>query len=152
MMPDRAQQRRARRETSAGGVVFRRSAEGVSVLLIRDAYSHWGLPKGHLEKGETPEAAALREVREETGLEALVLGPLIDTIDWFFRSGPVLIHKYCHFYLIESGDGVARPQREEGITEVRWLPLNEAIEQVSYGNAREVVRQAGVELRGDGAR
>ncbi len=145
-----ARQRGARRETSAGGVVFRRVAGETRVLLIRDAYLHWGLPKGHLEAGETAEAAALREVREETGLQELILGPRLDTIDWFFRSGTGLVHKFCHFYLIESPGGAVTPQLDEGITECRWLPLDEAIEQISYGNAREVLRQASEELQSMG--
>ena len=62
---------RARLETSAGGVVYRRSDGGPLVLLIRDSYENWGFPKGHIEQGEVPEVAAVREVREETGLVAL---------------------------------------------------------------------------------
>ena len=63
---------RAARETSAGGVVFRvPPGEEPLFLLIRDSYRNWGFPKGHLEKEERPEAAALREVREETGLDEL---------------------------------------------------------------------------------
>ncbi|MEX2584685.1 MAG: NUDIX hydrolase [Gemmatimonadota bacterium] len=136
----------ARLETSAGGVIYRWTDGVPHVLLIRDAYSHWGFPKGHLEDGETPEAAALREVREETGLDELILGPLLGTIDWYFRNERGLVHKYCHFYLIESPDGETAPQEEEGITECCWLPFEAALEQISYANAREVLVLAGSEL------
>jgi hypothetical protein len=76
---------RAAMETSAGGVIFRRHEGRVHVLLIRDAYQHWGLPKGHVEGVESAAEAALREVEEETGLCQLRLGPRLRTIDWFFR-------------------------------------------------------------------
>src|SRR2546425_12679071 len=79
-------QRRARRETSAGGVVFRRGPDGqVRFLLIRDSYKNWGFPKGHLESAEPPADAARREVTEETGLQDLVLHGPIKVIDWYFR-------------------------------------------------------------------
>ena len=133
-------------ETSAGGVIFRRSEGRVHVLLIRDAYHHWGFPKGHVEDAESPADAALREVREETGLCELRLGPRLRTIDWFFRFRGKLIHKYCHFYLIESPEGETCPQAEEGITECVWLPLEDAIESISYDNAREVLLLAAARL------
>ncbi len=136
----------ARIETSAGGVIVRWQGEVPHVLLIRDGYRQWGFPKGHLEDGETPDAAALREVQEETGLDHLVLGPRLPTIDWFFRARGRLIHKYCHFYLIESPSGETAPQADEGITACRWVPLAEALELISYANAREVLEHAAVEL------
>ena len=116
------------------------------VLLIRDAYSHWGLPKGHLEADETAEGAALREVREETGLDELVLGPHLQTIDWYFQSSGAMVHKFCHFYLIEAPLGEPLPQLDEGITECCWLTFDAALERVSYVNAREVVRMAAERL------
>ena len=133
-------------ETSAGGVIYRRCGSSINVLLIRDRYHHWGFPKGHLEGEETAADAALREVAEETGLMALRLGPRLHTIDWFFRFRGRLIHKYCHFYLIECPDGETCPQLEEGITECVWLPLEEAIASISYDNAREVLRIAAGQL------
>ena len=134
-------------ETSAGGVIYRWSGAVPHILLIRDAYQHWGFPKGHVEQGETPADAALREVREETGLGHLVLGPRLETIDWFFRARGRLVHKYCHFYLIESPTGDTSPQHDEGITDCRWVPLSDALEQISYDNAREVLRLAAEALR-----
>jgi ADP-ribose pyrophosphatase YjhB (NUDIX family) len=133
-------------ETSAGGVIYRWRDQVPHILLIRDGYAHWGLPKGHLESGETPDGAALREAREETGLGDLLLGPRLQTIDWFFRARGRLIHKFCHFYLIESRTGDTVPEAAEGITACVWLPLPRALEQISYDNAREVVRRAAVEL------
>ncbi|HEX6536165.1 MAG TPA: NUDIX hydrolase [Gemmatimonadaceae bacterium] len=134
--------RRARQETSAGGVVFRVVAGRPLFLLIRDSYRNWGFPKGHLETGEAPERAALREVREETGLEMLSLRGAIDTIDWFFRFRGRLIHKVCHFYLMETTTAATSPQREEGITACRWVPLEEALSLISYENARAVLARA----------
>jgi 8-oxo-dGTP pyrophosphatase MutT (NUDIX family) len=136
----------ARTETSAGGVIYRWYGAVPHVLLIRDAYHHWGLPKGHLERGETADAAALREVEEETGLARLRLGPRLGTIDWFFRADGRLIHKFCHFFLMESPEGETVPQLEEGITACRWVPLCDAIREISYDNAREVLEQAAAAL------
>jgi 8-oxo-dGTP pyrophosphatase MutT (NUDIX family) len=133
---------RARDETSAGGVVFRMDVGQPLYLLIRDSYKNWGFPKGHVEAGERPEAAAVREVHEETGLADLSIRGQIDTIDWFFRFRGQLIHKVCHFYLIETGDATTSPQRAEGITACRWTRFAEAESLISYANARELLRRA----------
>jgi 8-oxo-dGTP pyrophosphatase MutT (NUDIX family) len=136
------QRRKAREEWSAGGVVLRRVRGVFHALLIRDPYGNWGLPKGHLEGSENPEEAGLREVEEETGLVDLVLGPELRTIDWYFRLKGRLVHKHCTFFLMTSGEGDPVPQEAEGITDCLWLPLLEAIEQVGYENAREVLMDA----------
>lgn len=133
---------RARLETSAGGVVFRVDGGRPLFLLIRDSYRNWGFPKGHVEAGEAPERAALREVEEETGLSSLSLRGAVKTIDWYFRFRGRLIHKVCHFYLIESATEHTLPQRAEGITACRWFPLEDALEMISYGNARDVLALA----------
>ncbi len=134
---------RVRIETSSGGVVFRRAGELNVFLLIRDPYGNWGLPKGHLEGGETPVQAAVREVAEETGLDRLSVHEQLPTIDWYFKDGQVVVHKFCHFFLIESPIGEPSPQADEGITECVWLPLDGALGTLSYDNAREVLKAAG---------
>jgi 8-oxo-dGTP pyrophosphatase MutT (NUDIX family) len=137
---------RASVETSSGGVVFRVVDDAPEFLLIRDPYRNWGLPKGHLEGAETPAEAALREVAEETGLRELSIVGELPTIDWFFRDRGRLIHKYCHFFLVEALAGETRPQLDEGITECIWRPLPAALATLSYANAREVLRAAGRRL------
>ena len=134
--------RRMRRETSAGGVVVRRARSTPLFLLIRDSHGHWGFPKGHLERGEGSESAAVREVREETGLgDVRVLAP-ITTIEWRFRFRGQLIHKRCEFFLMQSENGPTRPQKAEGITACRWAPAAEALDLIAYDNARGVLREA----------
>jgi 8-oxo-dGTP pyrophosphatase MutT (NUDIX family) len=133
---------RAQRETSAGGVVYRRDEGAHLFLLIRDSYANWGFPKGHLEDGERAEDAALREVREETGLADLSLRGMIETIDWYFRFRGRLIHKVCHFFLMETTQTETAPQRAEGITACQWVAFREASEAISYANARQVLRRA----------
>ena len=141
---------RVKLETSAGGVVFRMHADGEPLfLLIRDSYRNWGFPKGHLEVDELPSTAALREVREETGIDTLTLNGEIETIDWFFRFRGRPVHKVCHFYLMRTENSRTMPQREEGITACRWAPFDEAIRLVSYANARSVLTRARVMVRGD---
>ena len=137
-----------RTETSAGGVVVRLDHGRPLFLLIRDSYRNWGFPKGHLEKAENLEGAALREVGEETGLSDLVLRGTIEKIDWHFRFRGQLIHKVCHFFLMETAEARTSPQRAEGITACRWLPLEEAEALISYSNARAVLRHAQEMLTG----
>lgn len=133
---------RANREVSAGGVVFRVEDGRPLFLLIRDSYRNWGFPKGHIEKGELPENAAVREVSEETGLSDLVVRGDLSVIDWHFRFRGKLIHKVCHFFLMESEISATSPQREEGITACKWVPIDEALALISYANAREVLQRA----------
>ena len=139
---------RTREEESAGGVVYRMIGGVPHFLLIRDSYRNWGFPKGHLKKGEAAERAALREVSEETGLGALTLRGDAGTIEWYFQFRGRRIHKHCHFYLMESPGGRTKPQKAEGISECRWLPPAEALQMLSYENAREVLMRA-LELLGD---
>jgi 8-oxo-dGTP pyrophosphatase MutT (NUDIX family) len=140
--------RRAELEVSAGGIVFRRlPGEGARYLLIRDSYNNWGFPKGHLEGDESPAQAATRETAEETGLDHLVLQGPIRVIDWHFRFRGRHIHKYCHFFLFESPEGEVCPQVDEGITACQWRPLNEALDLLSYDNARGVLKRAGEMVR-----
>ncbi|MEO8637167.1 MAG: NUDIX domain-containing protein [Gemmatimonadales bacterium] len=136
--------RKADREVSAGGIVFRRGVDQQArFLLIRDPYEHWGFPKGHLEGEETPAQAAERETMEETGLDDLQLHGPIRIIDWHFRFKGRYIHKFCHFFLFESPAAAVVPQLEEGITDHRWLSLDEALETLSYDNARGVLKRGG---------
>jgi 8-oxo-dGTP pyrophosphatase MutT (NUDIX family) len=143
---------KARLETSAGGVVYRLDGGRPLFLLIRDSYRNWGFPKGHLEDGERAEAAAVREVREETGLASLEVRAAIETIDWYFRFRGRLIHKVCHFFLMETDRSDTSPQRTEGITACRWAPFEEAREAISYANARAVLERAHELVSGAAAR
>lgn len=136
-------------EVSAGGIVFRRTDVtcAAAFLLIKDSYGNWGFPKGHLEGEETPGAAALRETEEETGLCDLVMQGPIRVIDWHFRFRGRHIHKYCHFFLLESPGAATCPQLTEGITACRWCTHEEALEALSYENARGVLKRAGEMVR-----
>ncbi len=133
----------ARIETSAGGVIYRRDAAGPEVLLIKDSYGNWGFPKGHVEAGEKSEDAALRESREETGLQRLRLVGSLGTTDWYFRAEGALVHKYCDYFLVEADPGErAEPQAAEGIGACRWLKPDDALQRVTYDNARQVLLAA----------
>lgn len=133
---------RVRRETSAGGVVFRRDGDRTLVLLIRDGHRNWGFPKGHLERGEAPEAAALREVREETGLSSLKVVAPVDTIAWTFRFRGKRIHKTCHFFALATAEATTTPQRGEGITACRWVTFEQGARLLTHNNARTILAAA----------
>jgi len=133
---------RAQQETSAGGVVYRKDDASPLFLLIRDSYQNWGFPKGHVESGERAEDAALREVREETGIDEVAIRGVIDTIDWYFRFRGRLIHKVCHFYLMETSQAITSPQHAEGITACQWVDYGAARTAISYANARQLLLRA----------
>ncbi len=134
----------ARIELSAGGVIVRRSGtSGIEVLLIKDSYSNWGFPKGHIEGDETSLEAALRESREETGLKRLHDRVGIGMTDWYFRADDSLIHKFCDYVLFEAEPDVpAEAQAHEGIQDCRWFDPTTALERITYENARHILRLA----------
>ncbi|MGZ8829245.1 MAG: NUDIX hydrolase [Thermoanaerobaculia bacterium] len=140
-MPDA--RKKTRNEHSSGGAVItlRDGAPHVALIATRGK-TRWGLPKGAVSEGETSEQAALREVLEETGLQAEIV-KLLDTIEYFFRAGDTLIRKRVDFYLMRYLAGELTPQLSE-VDDVEWVELSEAIERASFESERkllEVVRQ-----------
>src|SRR5438067_1091345 len=125
-MPDA--RRKTRNEHSSGGAVIdlRDGVPYVAIIATRGR-TRWGLPKGAVSAGETSEQAALREVKEETGLDAEVIA-LIETIEYFFRAGDTLIRKSVDFYLMHHLGGTMTPQLSE-VDDVEWVMLSEGIER-----------------------
>jgi len=130
-------------ELSSGGVIYRSKPNVLEVLLIKDSYGNWGFPKGHVEADESLAEAALRECREETGLARLRVVASLGSTDWYFRAGKNLVHKFCDYFLLEGVlDEVARPQTGEGIQACVWMSPEEALERITYANARQVLSRA----------
>ena len=109
-------------------------------LIATRRRTRWGLPKGAVSVGETPEQAALREVLEETGLRAEIVKPL-DSIEYFFRAGDTLIKKRVDFFLMRYLDGELTPQLSE-VDDVEWVPLSAAIERSSFDSERKLLEMA----------
>ena len=136
------------REFSAGGVVIREGAEEIECIVIVPTRRAKGgervlaLPKGHPENDESGADAALREIREETGIEAALVDKLGDVRYWYQRDGR-RIAKVVSFFLFEyvSGEPGGDPVEVE---EARWMPLGEAESALSYAGEREMVALAKV--------
>ena len=135
-MPD--PKRKTRRQHSAGGAVLAIRDGVVQIAMIATrGRTRWGLPKGALSNDETPEQAAVREVREETNLEAEILTS-VKTIEYFFRAGDTLVQKNVDFYLMRYLGGELKPQLEE-VDDVEWVPLDESLLRASFDSERELL-------------
>jgi 8-oxo-dGTP pyrophosphatase MutT (NUDIX family) len=132
-----------RRMHSAGGVVFRHNGQGLEVLLCgRDRDGRWTLPKGGPNPGESDEETALREVGEETGLDAEIVGDLGLIEYWFYlRAEGARCWKTVRFFAMrEKGGDIARHDREHD--RVAWFPWDEALHALTFANESELVRRA----------
>ena len=138
-----------RTEVSAGGVVYRRGDEGVEIVLAarrtRRGDLAWGLAKGGIEADESTEEAAVREVREETGIDATIEGSLGET-RYFYVWEDVRIRKTVHFFLMRATGGDPA-DRDDEMEDVRWFPLERALKRAAYRGEREVLGRAAELLR-----
>jgi 8-oxo-dGTP pyrophosphatase MutT (NUDIX family) len=134
-----------RRETSAGGVVFRRVGALLEIAAgsQRDRLSgadSLRLPKGIVEPGETPEQAALREVSEETGLEAEIVAPL-SSVSYDYDEGETLVSKRVHFFLMRHVDGDPHP-RDGEMASASWFAADRLADALTFDTERAVVAEA----------
>ncbi len=132
-------------QVSAGGVAFRPGDSGIEVAVVSVKPSlRWQLPKGIVDPGETPDVTAVREVREEAGIETGLLA-LIEIVEYWYRSlkygKPIRYHKFVHFYLLQYRAGDVSDHDHE-IEEARWVRFEEAIEMLAFKSERGVVEKA----------
>ena len=131
----------ASEETSAGGLVLDRSEPEIRAALIgkldRRGRLMWSMPKGHIEPGETREQAAIREVREETGLEGEILAEL-GAVDYSFVSNGKRIHKTVHHFLMQRTGGEISTDDAE-VAAVELVPISELNERLVYADERSLL-------------
>jgi 8-oxo-dGTP pyrophosphatase MutT (NUDIX family) len=142
------------RDFSAGGLVYRRRAGAVAVVLAARRHPTsgrlvWTIPKGHAEPGESSEATAVREVREETGIEAEIEERLGDVTYWFVRRDAegraVRVFKRVRFFLMRRRGG-RFGDRDAEMDAVRWFSLADAERAAAFDSERELVRRARARL------
>lgn len=132
-------------QISAGGVAFRRRKKQIEVALISvGERQRWQLPKGVVDKGESTEDAAFREVREEAGIKTEVVDRIDKVEYWYFWNEDgqrVRYHKFVYFYLLSYKSGDVRDHDDE-VNEARWVEIDEAIKLLAFNSERKIVEKA----------
>jgi 8-oxo-dGTP diphosphatase len=126
-----------RQEISAGGIVASKRENNWHILLLKDMHDNWTFPKGIIERGEDPQGAAVREIREETGATGLTFIAALPTVSYTFnRDEP--IQKQVHYFVFTyNGTEQLKPQVEEGISEVIWATFSHAKKLIGYPKTNE---------------
>lgn len=128
-----------KQEKSCGALVYKLEGQAPFLLLIKHKYGgHWAFPKGHVETGETEEQTALREIKEETGLEVRLEEGFRESVEYFPKP---YIKKQVVYFLAQVSGGQEQRQEEE-VSELRWYPMEEAQNQVTYPNDRRLIGNA----------
>lgn len=131
-------------EKSCGAIVYRKFHGNTEILLIKHVNSgHWSFPKGHVEEGETEEETALREVKEETGIDILVDTSFRETVQYYPRKDT---QKIVVYFLGKARNYDFVPQEEE-IAAIKWVEIGNAATMLTYENDKTIVAKAKVEIK-----
>lgn len=132
-----------RRQVSSGGVIFKKSEGLVEVALVSIKQGEfWCLPKGVVDKGETPEMTAVREVREESGLNGRIIDPLGEITYWYYiKDENIKCRKTVHFFLMEFLGGNTEEHDDE-VDGSEWFPFETALQKISFRGDRTVLDRA----------
>lgn len=121
------------REPTAGGIVFRRNRKGeVEILLIQDHKDRWTIPKGHIEEGESAQAAARREIGEEAGLHDVDVIGWLGKIHFRYRRIDKLVLISQQVYLMRVNTDGNEIQKEDWMNGIKWFPFSEALDLIEY--------------------
>lgn len=129
------------RETTSGGVVFRRNSKTnqVEILLIQDAKNRWTIPKGHVEPGEEPKATAEREITEETGLQEMRVHNWLGKVNFRYRRGHTLVLMTMLIYLVEGLGDTDKLHPEDWLNDVKWLKATDAVDKIAYDDIGKLI-------------
>lgn len=128
-----------KQEKSCGALVCRQRGKNTELLLLRHRNGgHWSFPKGHVEAGESEIQTALREVKEETGLDIRLLDGFRERVEYSPKPD---VQKQVIYFLGCYQEGKVRRQKEE-IREIRWMPIDKADRMVTYSNDRDLIVRA----------
>jgi len=140
-----------RTEVSSGGIVFKRTPEGIVFAMQKDSYGKWTFAKGHVRKGESYRKTAIREIEEELGLKGLKFIKPLGRIDIWFRDRFVfkgkLVRKFIHYFLFEAPANaklvpLKAKDKGEVVQAASWVPISQVRERSSYEDMRPIVRRA----------
>lgn len=129
------------RQFSAGGVIIKKERGKPRVFLIKDSYGRWTWPKGHIEKGEKPEVAALREITEETGLKKIEILKRIGKQEYYFTLKKKLIFKTVYIFLIKAAARQKFRIQTREIEKGGWFSAEEALKKIEYKGSLPLLRK-----------
>ncbi|OGY21491.1 MAG: hypothetical protein A2126_04100 [Candidatus Woykebacteria bacterium GWB1_45_5] len=130
-------------EFSAGGVVYRKVNKSIEFLIVQHSGHHrWVLPKGWIDPGETKEQTAIREVKEEAGVEAEIRDQLGEITVFYINQEKEKVRKTSYFFLMEYKSG--NPEKDHGweVENTTWLSPQEAIKKLDYPGEKKMVEKA----------
>lgn len=129
------------KQFAAGGVVIKKERARPRVLLIKDSYGRWTWPKGHIEKGEFPQSAALREIKEETGQKNIEIVKELGKQEYYFTFKGEIIFKTVHVFLIKASGREKIIVQTSEIQKAKWFWPEKAVEKIEYKGSRALLRK-----------
>lgn len=127
-------------ETSCGGIVFRKD----KYLVIKQSHGHWGFPKGHVQEGETEEQTALREIREETGLNVEIIEGFSESL--FYIDHVNHVRKAAVYFLCRAKSSEVKLLADD-VVDYAWLRYGDALEKLTHGDTKQLLKKAELFLK-----